>query len=215
MLAFGVPRLGASDWHRWNVAGSHLAERVGLFVMIALGESLLLTGLTFTGLEWTPAVAAAMAAALIQAIAMWWIYFGQHADAASHTIAAARYPGLLARQAYTYVPILLIAGIIVSSVGDELTLLHPEGPTEMATALTLIGGPALFLLGLALFRVAIFGHWSVVLFAGVVTMLALLVVAHLLSPLLLSVATTAILVIATGWELLAAHRRAKPGPRKD
>lgn len=211
-LAFWVPILGRSDTRDWTVDGGHMAERSGLFVMIALGESILVTGVAFSELPWSFEIIAAMAVALIQAIAMWWIYFSQHAQSASHAIASSDDPGRIARQAYTYVPILLIAGIVVSAVGDELVLHHPSGHIETTAIWVLIGGPALFLLGAALFKLAVFGSWSVTRFGGLVAMLALIPFSGQLSPLLLSAATTLIVIVVAGSEsiLMARHPERYP-----
>lgn len=80
----------------------HLAERCGLFIIIALGESLLVTGATFSGLPWTTPVIAAMVAAFGAAVAMWWVYFDVTAEAATERIAHSDEPGGLARLAYTF-----------------------------------------------------------------------------------------------------------------
>jgi low temperature requirement protein LtrA len=58
-LGFRVPGLGRSTTNDWNVEGGHMAERCGLFIIIALGESILVTGATFSGLPWTPAAVTA------------------------------------------------------------------------------------------------------------------------------------------------------------
>ncbi|MCZ7131767.1 low temperature requirement protein A, partial [Salmonella enterica subsp. enterica] len=74
-LAFFVPGLGRSSTTDWNVEGAHLAERVGLFVIICLGESIIITGATFAELDWAPPVAAAFVSAFVTTIAMWWLFF--------------------------------------------------------------------------------------------------------------------------------------------
>jgi low temperature requirement protein LtrA len=205
-LGFVVPGLGRADTREWSVDGAHMAERSGLFVLIALGESVLATGIGFTGLVWTPEVILAMGASLLQAIAIWSIYFGEHAERASRTIAHSADPGRLARVAYTYVPILIVAGIIVSAVGDELTLAHPSGSSEWATALILVGGPALFLLGATLFKLAVFGLWPWPRLVGLAILLVLLAFGTSLSPLLLSLATTLILASIGIYEQLLLSR---------
>ncbi len=58
----------------------------------------------------------------------------------------------MGRSGYTYLHILIVAGIIVSAVADELALAHPDGHTELGTALVILGGPALYLVGTALFK---------------------------------------------------------------
>jgi low temperature requirement protein LtrA len=209
---FWVPGLGRSDTHEWTIDGGLMAERSGLFVMIALGESVLVTGTGFTQLAWTPSLILGMAVSLLQSIAMWWIYFGQHAGAARQAIARSDNPGSVARFAYTYVPILLVAGIVVSAVGDELVLSHPDGHLETAVALVLIGGPALFLVGAVLFKLAVFGYWSIPRLAGLALTLALYPVAHGLTPLLLSSATTAIMLALATWEVVDIARHPERFP---
>src|SRR6185503_12674690 len=74
-LGFRTPGLGASTTSDWDVEGGHLAERCALFVIIALGESVLVTGATFAKLPWSPVTVAAFATAFVGSAAMWWIYF--------------------------------------------------------------------------------------------------------------------------------------------
>lgn len=197
---YRVPGLGHSETTDWAVEGGHMAERTGLFVLMALGESVLATGLGFTELEWTPPVIAATAVTLIQAIAMWTIYFSRIAGLAGAAMVASADPSRVARRAFTYVPLIFIAGIIVCAVGAELTLAHPTGPADPATALVLVGGPALYLFGSALFTALLFGGGPVVRIAGLVALAALLLVATNLSPLWLSILTTLILVAVAAIE---------------
>ena len=83
---------------------------------------------------------------------MWWIYFNIGAERGSRHIAASDDPGRLARIAYTYLHLPIVAGIVVAAVGDELVLAHPTGHTNVQTAAVLLGGPALYLLGNVLFK---------------------------------------------------------------
>lgn len=204
MLYFWVPGLGRSHTADWQVEGGHLAERVGLFIIICLGESVLVTGATFAGLEWTPAVVGAFASAFVGALAMWWIWFSRGHHAASDVIARSDDPGRLARRAYTYGPILVVAGIIVTAVGDELSLSHPLEPMTFATAAVLIGGPLLFLIGAQVFKLAAFGTWSPSRLGGVAALAVLGLVAPWLTPLGLTAASTAVLVGVGAWETFAA-----------
>ncbi len=124
-LRFWTPGLGASTTTDWDVEGGHMAERCGLFIILALGESILVTGTTFGNLPWTAVTVAAFSSAFVGSVAMWWIYFNIGAERASRTIAASSDPGRVARLSYTYLHIPLVAGIIVAAVGDELVLAHP------------------------------------------------------------------------------------------
>ena len=197
---FWLPGLGRSRTTDWNVEGGHMAERSGLFVIIALGESILVLGATFARLEWTTEVIAALAAAFIGSLAMWWIYFAGAADAASHVIERSDDPGRIARRAYTYAPLLLVAGIIVTAVGDELSIAHPDGHMDLKTALVLLGGPALFLLGSLAFKLAVFGIWSPSRLAGIALLAALSPFALQFTPLGLAWAATAVLLVVAAWE---------------
>ncbi|WP_342316171.1 low temperature requirement protein A [Lysobacter sp. FW306-1B-D06B] len=211
-LYFYVPGMGRSHTIDWDVDGHHLAERCALFVIIALGESVLVTGATFAGQAWTTPTVTAFVVAFLGSVAMWWIYFDTGAERASHRIAHSDDPGRQARLAYTYLHLLIIAGVIVCAVADELSLAHPdhfEGDGRAAIA-AMIGGPMLYLLGVALFKWVCNDRRGPPLShcAGIVLLAALApaALAHLLSPLALGMATTLILMIVATWETIALRR---------
>jgi low temperature requirement protein LtrA len=206
--AFGyhTPGLGRSSTQDWNVDGHHMAERCGLFIIIALGESVLLTGATFTGLAVTWASAAAFAAAFLGSVTMWWIYFDVSADTATERIVEDTDPGRLARLAYTYFHMPLVAGIIVCAVADELVLKHPSGPVGPATAAVMIAGPALYVAGNALFKRAIGGEWPRSHLLGLVLLAACIPLASLVTPLGLTATTTAVLVIVAAVETVRLRK---------
>ncbi|CAN7194610.1 low temperature requirement protein A [Caulobacter sp. LjRoot300] len=206
-LGFWVPGLGRARAEEWDVEGGHLAERCALFTIIALGESILVMGATTATLAWTPMVIAAFLASFAGSLAMWWIYFAFTAEAASEAISHAKEPGRVAREAYTYIHLLPIAGVIVTAVADEWTIHHPLGHTDLKTALALIGGPFLFLLGGVLFKRAVFRAWARAQVVGLLALVALAPVSLAVSPLALSIATTAVLLGVSVREGLA--RRAK------
>ena len=130
-VGFWTPRLGRSTTADWDVEGGHMAERCGLFIIIALGESILVTGATFAELPWTAATVAAFLSAFVGSVAMWWIYFNIGAETGQPAHRRGRaIPGRLARLAYTYLHLPLVAGIIVAAVGDELVLAHPDRPSR-------------------------------------------------------------------------------------
>ena len=100
-LNFFVPGLGRSRTEDWNIEGGHMAERVGLFFIICLGETLLISGATFGGLDWTSGeVWAAFVSAVLSTVAMWRLFFSQAHESASHAIMHASDPGRIARRAY-------------------------------------------------------------------------------------------------------------------
>lgn len=211
VAAFWTPGLGRSETHDWNVEGGHLAERCGLFIIIALGESVLVTGATFAAHDWTPSLISAFASAFLATVAMWWIYFSANADAASEEISKSDDPGRIARVAYTYMHIFLVAGIIVTAVGDEWVLAHPLGRPDLKTILALLGGPGLFLLGSLLFKWSVFGHATWSRLAGLAALALLAIPAPYLSPMILSWLATGVLVMVATWETVLYQQRRTPG----
>src|SRR5258707_3426120 len=205
---FWIPRYGASSIEDWTIEGGHMAERCAGFIIIALGESIVVTGANFADLAWTTETVSAFVSAFIGALAMWWIYFHKGAEAGSEQISRSSEPGRLARLAYTYLHMPIVAGIIVSAVADELVLKHPDGHSDLRTVLSAIGGPLLFLVGTILFKHVIRGWVPVVHITGLVALGLLAWFASGLSPLMLSLLTTAILIIVAAWESISL----KSGP---
>jgi low temperature requirement protein LtrA len=203
MVGFHVPRLGRSTTTDWVVEGAHIAERCALFVIIALGESVLVTGATFAGLAWTAEHIGAFLVAFAGSVAMWVIYFNIGAERGSRLIASSSDPGRLARNGYTYLHLLIVAGIIVAAVGDELVLHHPGGHTEIKTAIVLLGGPALYLLGNLLFKRLSAPHLPLSHLVGLGLLALLIVTVPIVTPLLLSSATTAVLILVATWESIS------------
>ena len=205
---FWTPGLGKSNAGDWEVEGGHIAERCACFIIIALGESIVVTGATVVGLPWTFEVIAAFASAMVCCVAMWWIYFSSTAEAASQAIAESDNPGAIARAAYTYSHLLPVAGVIVAAVGDEWVIHHPIGHADPKVAAAVIGGPALFLFGALVFKVAVFRRWSHTRITGLLLLAALIPIAGHVSPLVLSVLTTLALVVVGAWEtILTEHKK--------
>ncbi len=202
-VRFWIPGYGASSVADWVIEGGHMAERCALFVIIALGESVVVTGATFAELAWSAENVAAFVSVLVGSIAMWWIYFHIGAEAGSEQISRSSEPGRLARLAYTYLHMPIVAGIIVSAVADELVLKHPGGHSDLKTVISAIGGPLLFLFGTILFKHSFRGFLQLSHGAGIVALCVLAWFASELSPLMLSILTTAILIVVAVWESIS------------
>jgi low temperature requirement protein LtrA len=200
-LSFYVPGLGRSSTMEWDVEGGHLAERCSLFVIIALGESVVVTGSSFADSARGPDAWLAFSIAFVGCVAMWWIYFDLAVERGSRSIRESADPGRTARLGYTYLHLLIVAGIVVSAVGDELSLGQPHALATGAQAAVMLGGPALYLLGNALFKQTVnhtnlpFSH-----LVGLGLLLLLCWPATMLSVLALAGATTLVLVIVAAWE---------------
>jgi low temperature requirement protein LtrA len=205
-MGFWTPRLGRSTTADWDVEGGHMAERCGLFIIIALGESILVTGATFSTLEWTPATAAAFVAAFLGSVAMWWIYFSIGAERGSRLIAGSADPGRLARLAYTYIHLPIVAGIIVAAAADELVLAHPTGHTGVETMAAALGGSALYLVGNMLFKQATANRVPLSHLVGLLLLVSLIPLSSVASPLVLATATALVLVLVAAWEWISLGR---------
>jgi low temperature requirement protein LtrA len=202
-VRFWIPKYGATEVSDWVVEGGHMAERCAGFIIIALGESIVVTGATFADLAWTLETVGAFMSAFVGALAMWWIYFHKGAEAGSEQISNASQPGRLARLAYTYLHMPIVAGIIISAVADELVLKHPSGHSSPGTVLSAIGGPLLFLVGTILFKHTIRGFLQLSHGAGILALLVLAWFGSELSPLVLSVLTTVIMLVVAAWEAIS------------
>ena len=203
IAGFPVPGLGRSATTDWAVEGGHMAERCALFVIIALGKSILVTGATFAGLAWTAEHIGAFLVGFAGSVAMWVIYFNIGAERGSRHIASSGDPGRLARNGYTYLHLLIVAGIIVAAVGDELVLHHPGGHIDFKTAIVLLGGPALYLLGNLLFKWLSAPYAPLSHLVGLGLLALLILTVPIATPLLLSAATTAVLMLVATWESIS------------
>jgi low temperature requirement protein LtrA len=202
-VRFWIPRYGASSVADWMIEGGHMAERCALFIIIALGESIVVIGATFAELTWTAENVLAFVSAFVGSLAMWWIYFHVGAEAGSEQLSKSSEPGRLARLAYTYLHMPIVAGIIVAAVADELVLKHPGGHSDLKTVMTAIGGPLLFLFGTILFKYSFRGFLQLSHGCGIIALSVLAWFASGLSPLTLSILTTAIMIVVAVWESIS------------
>src|SRR6185437_2556447 len=167
---FYVPGLGRSRTADWTIEGAHLAERCQGFILIAIGESIIVIGATLaerlsSSQALTLAEAAAFAVAVVGSVAFWWLYFDRSARDSTEVIAHSADPGRIGRSAYHFIHPVMVAGIIVAAAADGATAqaaarsqgARSEAPglvTSWVGALILIG-PALFLAGHAAFKLVI------------------------------------------------------------
>ena len=203
VAAFFVPGLGRSETRTWDVEGHHFSERCGLFIIIALGESILVTGGTFGETSWSTPAIAAFASAFVGTVAMWWLYFDIGAERAARQLAQDKDPGRMARLAYTYFHIPIVAGIIVTAASDEMAVAHPGGHAEPAAIAALLGGPALYLFGNMIFKRTTAVYYPLSHMIGLGLLAAVAPFAASLTPLALSLAATGTLVLVAGWELVS------------
>jgi low temperature requirement protein LtrA len=151
-LDMGEPYLFGSEG--WRLVPGHFAERHGLIVIIALGESIVAIGLgAGSHLTWGIAAAATLGIGVVAAL--WWTYFDIVALVSARRLIRApegKVRNELARDSYSYIHFLLVAGVILLALGLKKALGHPTGPLEDVPAFALVAGVAVYLLGLVAFR---------------------------------------------------------------
>jgi low temperature requirement protein LtrA len=213
MFGFPLPLLGRSTGADWrSAAGGHIAERCQAFVILALGESVVVTGGNFSDLaQWSLPSAIAFAVCFAGSIAMWWVYFDTSSRAGSEAIEEAAEPGLMAA-AFHYVHVVLIAGMIAAAAADNLVVLHPATRVGTIEAALLTGGPALYIIGNGLYKRVVYGwfplsHWIGLALFALMTPLAL----H--TDLLMAGAlTTGVMIVVAIWESISRRSAAaEPG----
>ncbi len=203
LTGFATPWLGRSRTADWTIEGGHFAERCQGFILIALGESIVIIGATLSGMAHiSGAAVAAFVVAFAGSVALWWLYFDRSASASAEVIAASDDPGRIARAAYHLIHPVMVAGIIVVAAADDKILSSPASTASAPWAWMILGGPALFLAGHAAFKWVV---WRVVPWtrlAGVIA-LALLALAGPAIPEVALAACAAAVVAAVA----AADRR--------
>ncbi len=138
----------------WTVQPGHFAERHGLIIIIALGESVVSLGVASSGIHLTAGVVAAALFGITVVGAMWWAYFDVVAIVAERKLRAAEPHErvLMARDSYTYMHLPMVAGIIVFAVGVKLTLENPSAQLDTVPAVALCGGLAVYFFTLSAFK---------------------------------------------------------------
>jgi low temperature requirement protein LtrA len=143
-----------------RVSVAHFAERYGLFVIICLGESIVAIGLAANGRTIDTELVLTTALGLLITVGLWWTYFVQFAAAAEQRLRGHEDPVLAASDAYSYLHLLLVGGIIVFAVGMRVAVRDVGHPLSEAARLALCGGVALYLAGHAAFRLRLMRGWS-------------------------------------------------------
>jgi low temperature requirement protein LtrA len=206
---FRVPGLGRSQLSDWDISGSHMAERCALFIIIALGEGIVVTGNTFAELPIDAARVTAFVIAFLSAALMWWLYFDIGAERGTRHIAGHDQAGRVARNAYTYLHMPIVLGIVIAAVGDALLLQAADGTAGPALVAVQSGGLVLFLSGLGLFKrhANTFGNFP---FSHIVAVLLLLALglagwSNAMPAARFAALGVAVLLLTSVWEWVSFH----------
>ena len=157
IAGYWTPGRGRSGTSDYPVDGSHFAERFQSFVIIVLGESIVVTGAAASARGLSTSSVFALAVAFLITGGLWWLYFGAVAENSKQHLAEAEDAAVLARDAYTYLHLPIIAGVIMVAVGDDFLVSDATASLSTAGLIMLVGGPALFLAAENMFRLRMIG----------------------------------------------------------
>jgi low temperature requirement protein LtrA len=157
VVTLGAPFVSGTQG--WYVRPAHFAERHGLIIIIALGESLVALGLSASKEPETFMVVTASLMGVALVSCLWWIYFDVVSHAAElalrRTTGAAR--NALARDAYSYLHFFMVLGVVLVALGLKKALLDIDGPLKAVASVGLFGGVAVYLAGHIGVRLRIMG----------------------------------------------------------
>jgi low temperature requirement protein LtrA len=209
VAGYWLPGRGRAVTTDYDVEGGHFAERCQLFIIIALGESIVVTGATAAEAGLTTTVVLCLVVAFLETAALWWLYFGTVGEHSRTVMSGSDDPGRLARDAYTYLHLPIVAGVIATAVGAHLLIAEPSDPQHGVGLAMVLGGPALYLLGVSLFAWRMTRRVSAKRLTVAGLLILLVPVAGHVAALLLGVIVTALLAALAVWELRgdgAPHR---------
>ncbi|HEX5596834.1 MAG TPA: low temperature requirement protein A [Micromonosporaceae bacterium] len=192
LLDFPTPRLGRAGLRSQTVGGEHLTERYRQLLIIALGETILVSGIQFSPYAFEGDRTAALIISFVITVLLWQIYFYRAGELLPTAIAVSRAPARVGELA-SYAHLIMVAGVSLSAVGAKLTIAHPFGKTTTAWVVVILGGPALFLVGRALLDFTAFSHVSWSRPIGLLLLAALLPAVLRLPLVLVAVVAAAVL----------------------
>jgi low temperature requirement protein LtrA len=198
-----------------RVAVAHFAERYSLFIIICLGESIVAIGVGASEEAFDARLVGGVTLGLLITVALWWTYFDRFAAVAEARLRTHHDPVLAAADAYSYLHLVLVAGIIVFAVGVKLAVHDVGHELEGPTRLALCGGVALYLLGHVAFRLRMVGSvgWEKVVTA--VALLLLYGVGAAWPAWTLEAAIALLLGAMCAFETVAARRELVPAAPAD
>jgi low temperature requirement protein LtrA len=195
-LDMGEPFVFGSEG--WTLRPGHFAERHGLMIIVALGESIVAIGVGARELDLDAGVVAAALLALGISAALWWLYFDVVALVAErrlHKAAEGRERNEIARDSFSYLHFPMIAGIELMALGFEMTIEHVDEHLELIPAVALMGGGAIYLLAHVAFRWRNVRRFSVQRLVAAAVLLALIPLARH-TPALASLAIVMAVLVA-------------------
>ena len=183
----------------WNLHPDHFSERHGLFVIIALGETLIVAAGGVIGVTWTPDLAAVTLLAVAVTCGLWWTYFSRTKPALDHALESCTgaQQSAMARDAFSLTHFPMLCGVIAYAVATEEAIARPSEPLDLPVRLALAASLLLFVGGMALALMrARRGVLSLRLIITLVTAGAIVLISGVSPPWTLAIALAGILAVA-------------------
>lgn len=210
-VRFWLPWMGGSDMDSWDISGEHMSERVGLFFILALGESILVTGSSFSEGTINGVNIFALVTAFTSTVLLWLLYFNHSQRGGTEYLMSAAQPGAVARLAYTYIPLIMVLGVVLAAVAEALMMKDPSGPVSAWAAGLACGSFAIYMIGNALFRRAVGGKWLVSHALGALALVALFPLHPLFSALQLGWLVNGVTILVVIADEVVWRRRPTAG----
>lgn len=212
LLDLATPHLFRRRLAGMRLDAGHLAERFALFVLIALGESVVAIGAPVVERTITPAIGGAVAAAFALVTGLWWVYFQYAADAMRFALSTAQVQVTIVRQVLSYGHVVFIFAIITTAVGLRAVVASPTASLPTADAALLYAGAALYLAAFGYTRWAMFRLLSTTRLTAAGVVLLLLPAAVFLPglPAVALLAATVAVLNAVEYRRVRAQERQAP-----
>jgi low temperature requirement protein LtrA len=188
----------------WRVEPAHFAERHGLIIIIALGETIVALGVGAASLGIGAGVLVGVALGVAVAACLWWAYFDVVSTVAERKLREARPEARarIARDSYSYLHLPMVAGIVVFAFGAKTTLAHLHADLHSIAAVGLCGGVALYLLALSSFKRRNIGSFNNPRLVAAAVLIALIPAATTLPALLSLTLVTVVACALIAYEVL-------------
>ena len=186
-----------------EVAVAHFADRYGAFIIICLGESIIAIGLGATREPISTALVALVALGLLITIGLWWTYFGKTAAAGAARLRDHLEPVIAASDAYAYIHLALVAGIIIFATGMRHASLTVDSPLSASVRLAICGGLALYLLGHLAFAARLLGAVRYEKLAAAAALLVIYWIGHGWRAWVVVACDAAVSALLCAWEAIA------------
>jgi len=194
VVQLGAPLLYARALRGRTIGASHLVERFGLFIIIALGESVVDAGAQASSTDLDPAVVTTLVLAFLVGAGLWWIYFHRSARLLEHALATMPSPGLIVRDVLSYGHLALVTGLVAVAVGLGHAVADPGHTAHGPAAALAPGGAALFLVALVVNRWRMLGNVATTRLVAALGLIVVAVVSSMLPAMAVVGLTAAVLV---------------------